>query len=504
MSAGVRRHGHHIGGVRTGEPSIERRSPATGELLAVYADASAQDVDHAVRTSASVMASPEWQRTVHGARADLLDELARRLADERELLAELDSAEVGKPRDFARGDIDLGIAHVKQAAAIARTVTGESFSGIAPAYTALAERRAVGVVGLIVPWNFPGLITLQKLPYALAAGCGVVVKPSEFTSGSALEIARIAEAAGFPRGLVNVVTGYGRTAGNALVTHPMIRYVSFTGSTATGREVARAAAADLTRVGLELGGKTANVVFADANLAETAESTVFGAFANQGESCVATSRLIVQEPVADELVARIVGLTEKLVVGGPADPGADLGALIHHEHRDAVAAAVADAVAAGAVVQTGGRAPSTPGLEDGAYYEPTVLSGVRPDSALFQQEVFGPVLAVTAFGDEDEAVTLANGTNYGLAQSLWTTDLDRALRVGRRLEAGTVWVNTCSDGSPALAFGGIKGSGYGRDAGLEGYQEFTEYRTLQVRGEHRPSPFTKPDPPASSRDWTTK
>lgn len=493
-STDVRRHGHRIGGAEIGEATIERRSPASGELLAVYADATSHDVDLAVRTSRAAFDSVAWQDTAHGQRADLLDELVRRLEREADHLAAIDSAEVGKPLAFAAGDVGLGIAHARQAAAIARTAAGESFPGIAARYTAIAERRAVGVVGLIVPWNFPGLITLQKLPYALAAGCAVVIKPSEFTSGSALEIARIVEESGFPAGLVNVVTGYGHTAGHELVAHPGVNYVSFTGSTRTGRAVASTAAANLTRVGLELGGKTANVVFADADLAEAAESTVFGAFANQGESCVATSRLIVDASVADELVSRVVALTRDIVVGLPDDPAADIGSLIHHAHRDSVAAAVEAAKAAGGVVEVGGAVPTAAGLQDGAFYLPTVVSHVDPDSALFQQEVFGPVLAVTTFDDEEDAVRLANATSYGLAQSLWTTDLNRALTVGRKLEAGTVWVNTCSDGSPALAFGGVKSSGYGRDGGVEGYLEFTEYRTLQVRGERRPSPFTKPGP----------
>jgi betaine-aldehyde dehydrogenase len=484
----VRAIRHWIDGEETGDPVIERTSPATGELIAVYADAATEEVNRAVDAASRAFAAEQWQRTVHGQRADLLDRFAELLTSSRDLLAQLDSQEVGKPLAFAGFDIDLGIAHVRQAAAIARTATGESFPGVASGYLAVAERRAIGVVGLIIPWNFPAQILLQKLPYALAAGCTTVIKPSELTSSSALEIARIAERAGFPTGVVNVVTGYGRSAGQAIVDHPDVSYVSFTGSTATGRIVAQAAARQLKRVGLELGGKAANVVFADADLAAAADGAVFGAFVNQGESCVATTRLIVERSIVERFTAMVVDRAAKLRLGSPDDPSSDLGPLIHHAHRDAVARAVDVAVTEGAVVELGGTVPGQP-LDAGAYYPPTVLSGVTRDSALFRQEIFGPVVTVTPFDTDDEAVELVNATEYGLAHSLWTKDLDRAVRLGGLLTAGTVWVNTCSDGSPQLAFGGLKSSGYGRDAGFEGYHEFTDYRTVQIRTAHRPSPF---------------
>lgn len=484
----VRHVRHWIDGHATGEPSIERFAPATGALVARYADASTEEVAQAVVAARRVFESPSWQSTVHSQRAGWLERFADLLSENRQRLAEIDAEEVGKPVAFALGDIDLGIAHVRQAAAIARTETGETFPGVAHGYLAVAERRALGVVGLVIPWNFPAQIMLQKLPYAIAAGCTTVVKPSEFTSSSAIAIARIAEEAGIPAGAVNVVTGYGQTAGQAILEHPDVAYVSFTGSTRTGRIVAETAARQLKRVGLELGGKAANLVFADADLDKAADGAVFGAFINQGESCVATTRLIVHRSIAERLTALVVERAAKLRMGLPGDPATDVGALIHPAHRDGVANAVDVAVSAGGVLELGGKAPGGD-LANGAFYPPTIVSGIDPASALFTEEVFGPVLAVTAFDDDNEAIALANATPYGLAHSLWTTDLNRGVTVGQRLDAGTVWVNTCTDGSPQLAFGGVKASGYGRDAGFEGYREFTEYRTLQIRTADRPSPF---------------
>jgi len=477
--------GHHVAGRSLTGPPLQRYAPATGVLVAEYADGSADDVDAAVRAAHEAFGSTQWQRTPAMARAELLDQLAALVAEHQEKLAWLDAQEVGKPYRFALGDLQQGVAHVKQAAAIARTLRGESFTGISPGYSVIADRRPVGVAGLILPWNFPALIALQKLPYALAAGCAVVVKPSEFTSSSALELARLVDAAGFPPGLVNVVTGTGPVVGSALVEHPLVRYVSFTGSTATGRSVLKAAADSVTRVGVELGGKTANVVLADADLDAAADGVVFGAFANQGESCVASSRLLVDRRVAKDVVTAVIERVGKLKVGLPEDPDADLGALIHPRHLDKVVRLVDAGIAAGAEVLLGGGAPAEERLAAGAFYQPTVVGPVDAGSPLFQEEVFGPVLSVTTFDNADEAIALANNTPYGLAHSLWTRDVERAFTLSNRLEAGTVWVNTCSDGSPAIPFGGIKGSGFGREAGPEGFNEFTEYRTVQFRTERR-------------------
>lgn len=488
----IRAYGHHIGGERVDGPPLERRDPARNQVVSTFAAGGSAEIDAAVRAADTAFAAGPWRRIPVTGRAELLETLAGLLERDADRLAALDSQEVGKPLSFARGDIALGIGHVRQAAALARTTKGESYTGLAPGYTVLATREPAGTVGLITPWNFPALILLQKLPYALAAGCTVVVKPSEFTSSSSLEIAALCEEAGLPPGVVNVVTGTGAAAGHPLVTHPLVSYLSFTGSTRVGRQVMAAASTSITRVGLELGGKTANVVFADADLDAAAETVVFGAFANQGESCVAGSRLIVEASIARAFTEAVIERVGALTVGMPDDPRSDIGALIHHEHRDSVHTAVLAGVEAGGQVLTGGRAPGVPELAAGAFYEPTVIGSVAPASPVFQTEIFGPVLSVTSFGTQEEALALANGTPYGLAQSVWTTDLNRAFEMSRDLRAGTVWVNTSSDGSPALSFGGVKQSGFGREGGAEGLHEFTEYKTVQFRGEPRPSPFPRP------------
>lgn len=489
----VRSYGSYIAGDLVGTAAIDRLEPAHNALVARFHQATPDVVDRAVRTARGTFNSRPWRhlRLAAAPRAELLERLATLLESDRERLALLDSQETGKPFRFACGDIDLGIGHVRQAAALARTETAESPSGIAPHYTARATREPAGVAALIVPWNFPALILLQKLPYALAAGCTVVVKPSEFSSSSALEIAQLVDEAGFPAGAVNVVTGDAR-AGDALVRHPDVNYISFTGSTATGTTILRAAAESRTRVGTELGGNTANVVFADANLDEAAESITFGAYANSGQSCVAGGRVIADARIADALLERITALTRKLTVGDPADPDSDLGPLIHPAHRARVHALVTAGLERGAIPVLGARLPADGPLAAGAYYPPTILTSVALDSPVFREEVFGPVLTVTSFGEEEEALALANATPYGLAHSVWTKDLDRALSAAEHLEAGTVWINTTSNGDPALPFGGVKASGSGLEGGRKGRDEFTVTKMVQICGQRRPSPFTKP------------
>lgn len=489
-AATVREYGSHIHGKTVGRPTFDRYEPAHSALVARFHEATPDDVDQAVSAARTTFRSRQWRRLSATQRAELLERFAALLEINRGHLATLDSEEVGKPIRFAEGDIDLGIAHVRQAAALARTERGEVMSALAPHYTAHATREPVGVAALVIPWNFPALILLQKLPYALAAGCTIVAKPSEYTASSAIQIAWLAEEAGFPPGAVNVVTGLGATTGYALVQHPLVSYVSFTGSTASGTAVTQAAAlATPKRVGLELGGKTANIVFADADLDHVAEAVVFGAFANQGESCVAGGRLIADARIADDLLEQITQLTRKLQVGDPADENTDLGPLIHPAHRDRVHGIVTEGLVRGARPVIGAHVPTDGTLAHGAYYEATILADVARDSPVFQQEIFGPVLTVTSFHEESDALELANATPYGLAHSIWTTDLNRAMAAASDLEAGTVWVNTTSDGDPSLSFGGVKASGFGREAGAEGLREFTQSKTLLIRGERRANPF---------------
>jgi acyl-CoA reductase-like NAD-dependent aldehyde dehydrogenase len=492
----ARRLGHFIDGEQhagAGD-AFERHSPATGELVAAVAAGTASDVDAAVAAARAAFDHGPWPRTTAPERARVLRRLAALVEEHAEELAALDSEEVGKPLRLARVDIAGAVANIEYAASLAHTLHGESWTDYDPDVVAYTLQAPAGVAALVIPWNFPALIVAQKLPFALAAGCTVVVKPSEFTSSSALRIAELASEAGVPAGAVNVVTGRGPDVGAPLAAHPDVDVISFTGSTVTGRAVMTAAAQGLKRVSLELGGKGANVVFADADLDEVADAVVFAAFFNQGECCVAGTRLIAARSVQDELLERVVQRARRLVVGDPRADATDVGPLIHAGHLERVSSYLDGAVRDGAETLLGGGRPEVAGCERGHFVEPTIFGDVSPDSALFQEEVFGPVLAVTPFDEPDEAAALANATPYGLANSVWTSNVATAHRVARLVRSGTVWVNTTIDGTSAIAFGGTKASGFGREVGREGLLEFTELKSVQVRTARRGVALTQDDP----------
>ncbi|HEY8583315.1 MAG TPA: aldehyde dehydrogenase family protein, partial [Capillimicrobium sp.] len=432
-----------------------------------------------------------WPRMTGADRARALRRFAELVDGRRDALAALDSEEGGKPIRMTRGEIDGVVGHIEYAASLAHTDHGTAWTELDAGFVAYASHVPLGVAALIVPWNFPALIAAQKLPYALAAGCTTVIKPSELTSSSALELARLAHEAGLPAGTVNVVTGLGPTTGAALVAHPGVDVISFTGSTATGRRVAAQAGADLKRVGLELGGKAANVVFADADLERAADAAVHAAFFNQGECCVSGSRLLVQDAVADDFLAAVVARARELVVGDPADEDTDIGPMIHGDHLERVLSYVAAGHDEGAALLTGGRRLDDAPRAGGFFVEPTVFDDVAPTARIFREEIFGPVLSAARFADIDEAIRLANATDYGLSNAVWTSNVATAQRVSAELRSGTVWVNTNIDGAPALAFGGMGASGLGREVGLEGLREYTASKTVQIRSGERELPFPR-------------
>ena len=467
--------------------AIERRSPAHGALLASFQDSGADEVMAAVAAARQAFDRPGgWPTMPSPQRAALLQKLADLMERDAEKLAVIEAEEVGKPIHFARGEVGGAIELTRYAAALAWQIAGDVFSHLGDDKLGLVTREPRGVVGMIIPWNFPLVTLFQKLPFALAAGCCVVVKPSELTSGTALEVAALSAEAGFPAGVINIVTGTGAAVGEPLTGHSDIDMVSFTGSTAIGKRIAGKAASQVKRVALELGGKAANTVFADADLEAALDGVLFGMILNQGEECCAGSRLLIEKKIAKEFVERLVERARKVVVGMPLDERTDIGALIHEPHLEKVLGYVAKGRDEGAKVAAGGQRLRDGGLDKGCFIGPTVLTGVTPAMTVFREEIFGPVITVTPFEGVEQAVALANDTGYGLANGLWTKDVDKALQLSKRLKSGTVYVNTYLETAPQMPFGGFKQSGLGRENGLDGLLEYTEVKSTFVKLGARP------------------
>ena len=341
-------------------------------------------------------------------------------------------------------------------------------------------KEPIGVAAIICPWNFPFLIVSQKLPFALAAGCTAVVKPSEMTPSTTVILGELLVEAGLPAGVVNIVLGYGQPVGAMMTTDPRVDMVTFTGSTGVGKAIVAAAAPTLKKVSLELGGKNPQVIFPDADLESAVDAIVFGVYFNAGECCNSGSRIIVHEDIAEAVTERVVALSRKVAFGEPLDEATKVGAIVSPEHQAKIDGYVKGAVAAGATVRLGGAPLEIPGL-GGQFYQPTVVAGVTPDMAIAQEEVFGPVLSVLTFKTLEEAVGLANAASYGLSAGVWSENIHTCLEFARRAQAGTVWTNSWMDGFAELPFGGVKESGQGRELGRYGLEEFLEVKTVQMR-----------------------
>ena len=460
-----------------GGGTLEVLNPHDCSVLAEVAEARAEDVDRAV--AAATAAFPAWSASPPAERGRLLLRLADAIEGHADELAELESLDTGHPLRDTRGlDVPRTAATFRYFGGMADKVQG-SVIPVEPGFLNYVERVPLGVVGQIVPWNFPLMFCSWKMGPALAAGNTVVLKPAELTPLSSLRIAELAAEVGIPAGVVNVVPGYGATAGQRLAEHPDVAKIAFTGSTATGRGIVEASAGNLKRVQLELGGKGANIVFADADLEAAVGGSAFAAFHNQGQACIAGSRLILHEDIATEFLDRFVALARSIRLGYPLDPATEMGPLTSPLHRDRVLSYVKVALDEGAEVLTGGEAPGTAPLARGCYVEPTVVRA-DPSSRVSQEEVFGPFVTVTTFRSDDEAIALANGTEYGLGGGLWTRDLSRAHRVGRAIRSGMVWVNAYKRVNPGSPFGGVGRSGYGREMGFEAMHEYTEAHSVWV------------------------
>ena len=484
---------HFIGGVwRDGGSGkrLERHSPAHAELVSVSAVGRKVDATDAVIAARNAFDSGIWSRLPARQRAEKLNIAADLIENNVERIALMDSLESGKPITQARAEAAGAADLWRYAASLSRSLGGDSHNQLGDEFLGMVLREPIGVVSIITPWNFPFWILSQKLPFALAAGCTCVVKPSEFAPSSTAIAGEILEQAGLPAGAVNIVLGHAAPVGQTLATHQFVDMVSFTGSTAVGKRISADAADTLKKVVLELGGKNPQVVFADADLDDAADAIVFGAYFNAGECCNAGSRVIVHEDVHDELVQKVVTLSKHVVFGDPLDPSTQVGAIISPEHLSRIHTHVEAAVAEGAKIELGGDRLDMPGLP-GAFYKPTLLSGVLPDMPIARDEVFGPVATFLRFEDINGAIGIVNDVAYGLSAGVWSRDVHTCLEFSRRAAAGTIWTNTWMDGFPELTFGGMKQSGQGREIGRAGLEEFLEVKTVVMRIGQTRKPWVK-------------
>ncbi|HYW93064.1 MAG TPA: aldehyde dehydrogenase family protein [Gammaproteobacteria bacterium] len=461
-------------------------NPHDNTLITEVAEARETDVDHAVEAAAS--AFPGWRRLGAGERGRLLLRLADAIEADAENLAQLETLDTGHPLRDTRGlDVPRTVMTYRYFGGMADKVEG-SVKPVDPGFLNYVLREPLGVVGQIVPWNFPLMFTSWKLGPALAAGNTVVMKPAELTPLSTLRIAELAADVGFPPGVLNVVPGYGPTAGARVAAHPKVHKLAFTGSTATGRKIVQASAGNLKRLQLELGGKGANIVFDDANLAAAVNGSAFAIFHNQGQACIAGSRILVHERVADEFLEGLLSLARTIRIGDPRDPETEMGPLTSRQHQERVVSYCDVARQEGGEVLIGGGPPEDPALADGCYIAPTVVRA-DPGDRVCQEEVFGPFVTVTTFRDEEQMLEIANGTEYGLGGGLWTRDVQRAHRVAQALRAGMVWVNCYKRVHPASPFGGVGHSGYGREMGFEAMHDYTEAKSIWVNVDARIPPY---------------
>ncbi len=465
---------------------IEVLNPHDNSCLAEVAEARAADIDRAV--AAASKAFPAWRATAAADRGRLLLKLADAIEAHAAELAEIETLDTGHPIRDTRGlDVPRTAATFRYFGGMADKFQG-SVVPVEHGFLNYVTHEPLGVVGQIVPWNFPVMFTSWKMAPALAAGNCVILKPAELTPLSSLKIAELVGEVGFPAGVVNIVPGYGTVAGQYLAEHPQVAKIAFTGSTATGRKIVQASSGNLKRVQLELGGKGANIVFDDANLPAAIAGSAFAVFHNQGQACIAGSRLLLHEKIAGHFLEGFLKLASSIRIGNPRDTATEMGPLTSTMHRDRVLDYCRIAKEEGAEILLGGKAAADPGLARGCYVMPTVVRA-RPADRVCQEEVFGPFVSVTTFRDEEEVIAIANDTVYGLGGGLWTNNLQRAHRVANRMTSGMVWINCYKRANPGSPFGGVRNSGYGRDMGFEAMHEYTTPKSVWVNVEATIPPF---------------
>lgn len=463
--------------ITTSDDVFESINPATGETNFQVSAASAALVDHAVDSAWRAVRQRAWRDMLAHQRAALLRAIADGMDRNADTLARLQMIENGKVWSECQAQVASASATFRYYAGVCETVSAE----VTPSrgnYLSMTQYEPYGVVVAITPWNSPMTMEAQKVAPALAAGNAVILKPSEITSSPALELGRIALEAGLPPGILNVVPGLGATVGKRLVEHPGVRMVSFTGGTVSGRAIARAAADKLMPVALELGGKSPHIVFADADLPKAIEGVIGGIFEGSGQSCVAGSRLYVQREIADTFIDLLVKRAAQLKIDLPDRAGAQMGPIASFAHREKIESMVGTALVDGGEILLGGKRPDLDSLQAGAFYLPTIVGRLKRDAHIVQEEIFGPVLCALPFDDEDDLVDQANDSAYGLASGIWTADYQRAWRIARQLEAGSVWINTYKQLSIATPFGGFKQSGIGREKGVSGLRLYQQSKGI--------------------------
>lgn len=457
--------------------TIDTLNPHDGSVIAKVAEARAVDVDRAVE--AATKAFPKWSRMAAMERGRLLLKLADAIEARADELATLESTDTGHPiKDSKLLDVPRTAVTYRYFGGMADKLQG-SVVPVEAGFLNYVLREPIGVVGQIVPWNFPLMFTSWKMGPALAAGNTVVLKPTELAPLSTLRIAELMAEVGFPEGVVNIVPGYGSTAGQRLAEHEGVHKIAFTGSTATGRKIVQASAGNLKRVQLELGGKGANIVFEDANLKAAINGSAFAIFHNQGQACIAGSRLLLHERIADEFLDGFLALAKSIRLGNPLDSKTEMGPLTSAQHRDRVQTYCQVAHQEGGEILTGGKPPDDPALAKGYYMQPTVVRA-QPQDRVCMEEVFGPFVSVSTFKNDEEVIAIANRTPYGLGGGLWTRDLQRAHRVASHMVAGMVWINCYKRVNPGSPFGGVRASGYGREMGFEAMRDYTEAKSVWV------------------------
>ncbi|MGD7009549.1 aldehyde dehydrogenase family protein [Metabacillus sp. 84] len=469
-----------INGERTDSHSNETfttYNPATGDAVAVVAKASMEDADRAVKAARAAFDAGKWKRTPIGKRSRVLNKIAAIMRSRFNELVELEILDTGKSLSAAQGQVMQAIEDFEFYAGAIVGHRGE-VNNVPGQFFNYTQKEPVGVCAQIIPWNYPLMMAAWKVAPAIAAGCSVVLKPASLTPLTAIVLTEICHEAGIPPGVVNVVPGSGSTIGNYLVEHPEVDKVAFTGSTPIGKDIMAKASQTLKRVTLELGGKSPNIVFADADIEAAVAGSLYGIFYNTGQSCEARSRLYVEESIYDEFMEKFIEKAHKLKLGNPFNEETHIGAVISKDQLETIDSYVQSAISDGAEVVAGGKPAEVEGFEGGYWYEPTIITNVTHDMKAVQEEIFGPVVAVMKFNGEKEALALANDTIFGLGSAIWTTNQARATRVANEIKAGIVMVNSPISAFPGTPFGGYKQSGFGRELCVETLDLYTETKSV--------------------------